>query len=94
MKDEEYEKYLNEEIIEGKFQGKTRRDIFSHIIINVAGAGDIRIGKYNCTSCGGKNGFSFDCEWGRHGFAGGVLSNGDAKRLAEHILETLDKYPE
>jgi hypothetical protein len=52
----------------------------------VVGAGKLRISKENTAQCGGKVGFSFGVEWGQHGFAGGVISNEEAVRLAKHIL--------
>ena len=52
----------------------------------VVGAGKLRISKENKSRCGGKVGFSFGVEWGQHGFAGGVISNEEAVRLAKHIL--------
>ena len=55
----------------------------------VAGAGRIEISESANWECGGKIGFSFDVEWGRHEFAGGVLSKDEALKLAEHILKTL-----
>ncbi len=56
---------------------------------NVIGAGTIAISKECKYVCGKEDGFSFGVEWGRYGFAGGVLSKDEARRLAEHILNAL-----
>lgn len=58
------------------------------VYIEVAGAGQIKISESCGWSCGGKEGFSFGVEWGKHGYAGGVISKEDAIRLAQHIMRT------
>ena len=56
----------------------------------VIGAGKIEISKFDGVQCGGKLGFSFGVEWGRHGYTGGLLSREEAIKLAEHILKYTD----
>jgi hypothetical protein len=56
----------------------------------VIGAGKIQISNSAKWSCGGKKGFSFGVEWGKHGVVGGVLSKKEAIKLAEHILKIVD----
>jgi len=63
----------------------------NHLHFRVNGAGKIQITDDYKYSCGGEEGFSFGVEWGKHGFTGGVLPKEEAKRLAEHILNTLKK---
>jgi len=59
------------------------------MIIQIIGAGKIKVSGENNHLCGGKNGFGFQIDWHKHGtyFVGGILSNEDAVRLAEHILD-------
>lgn len=68
-------------------------DMYNHIPnylnFRVNGAGKIQITEDCQYSCGGEEGFSFGVEWGIHGFSGGVLPKDEAKKLAEHILNTL-----
>lgn len=52
---------------------------------DVLGAGKIRISNDNKWQCS-EMGFSFGVEWGQHGFAGGVISNEEAIKLAKHIF--------
>lgn len=59
------------------------------IELEVVGAGTIRISKSSKWQCGGKEGFSFGVSWGRHNFAGGVLSTEEAEKLAHHITKTI-----
>ena len=54
----------------------------------VAGAGKIIIGNDNMATCCGIKGFSIGVEWGKYGYAGGVISNEEAIKLAKHILRT------
>jgi len=58
------------------------------LYFDVVGAGNIQISKSAEYQCGGKIGFSFGVEWGTHGYTGGVLSQEEAVKLAEHILKT------
>lgn len=68
-----------------------KKDNNYYTYFEVAGAGKIQIGK-NCLSRTGRSfGFSFGVEWGRFGYAGGVLDREDAKKLAEHILSEYAK---
>ncbi len=54
----------------------------------VPGAGKLQISN-DCTHrTGGATGFSIGVEWGRHGFAGGVIDKKEAVKLAQHILRT------
>jgi hypothetical protein len=55
----------------------------------VNGSGILRITEDADFICGGQTGFSIGVEWSKHKFCGGVLSRDEAKRLAEHILNTL-----
>ena len=59
----------------------------NYIYVDVPGAGKLEISKSSHYQCGGKTGFSFGVEWGKHGFAGGVIDTKDAIMLAEHILK-------
>ena len=68
-------------------------DISNHLYFRVNGAGDIEISKTPNESCQGEEGFSFGVEWGKYGFAGGVLPMGEAVKLAEHILAALSAEP-
>lgn len=56
----------------------------------IIGAGKLEVSKKSNYQCGGKEGFTVGVEWGKHGFAGGVLSKEDAMKLVEHILKELD----
>ena len=60
------------------------------IYFEVIGAGKIEISISSNYCCGGQRGFSFGVEWGRHDYAGGVLSRQEAIKLAEHILKYAD----
>jgi len=61
------------------------------LILEVIGAGDLRISKSAKWRCGGKDGFSLDVSWIGIGYTGGgVLSREDAVKLANHILENID----
>ena len=57
----------------------------------VIGAGKIEISEDPNYLCGTEIGFSFGVEWGRNEYAGGVLSQKEALRLADHILTVLGK---
>ena len=61
-----------------------------YVDYEVIGAGNLRISNSCTWQCGGKKGFSIGAEWGKHGYAGGVISNEDAIRLARHILRTVN----
>ena len=61
----------------------------NYLHFKVNGAGRIQITEDCQHSCGREEGFSFGVEWGKHGFAGGVLPKEEAKKLAEHILNAL-----
>lgn len=65
----------------------------AHIYFPVAGAGEIRISKDCCNSCGGVVGFGIGVSWGRFGFTGGVISRSEARQMAEYILEVTRKEP-
>lgn len=57
----------------------------------VVGAGQISISDNDRAICGNSVGFLFETDWDknfRH-FAGGVLSRGDALKLADHIYTTM-----
>lgn len=70
-----------------------KTELKEDVQFDVIGAGKIQIGKSKNAKCGGVKGFSFDCEWGKYGMGGGVISREDAKDLAEHILLALkNKY--
>ena len=57
------------------------------LYFEVLGAGKIGISKSADHCCGGKEGFSIGVEWGKYGFAGGVISKEEAIKLADHILK-------
>ena len=57
----------------------------------VNGAGQIILGGNANTICGTQAGFHFGVTWGRHGEVGGMISREEAKRMAEFILEELNK---
>lgn len=57
----------------------------------VESAGEIEIGHGIHSMTGMAVGFHFGVSWGRYGYAGGVLGRSEAKRLAEYILEQLNK---
>ena len=61
----------------------------NYLHFRVNGAGKIQITDDCQYRCGGEEGFSFGVEWGKHGFAGGVLPKEEARKLAEHILNAL-----
>jgi hypothetical protein len=64
---------------------------YPHYYFEVIGAGDIEISESSEVTCGGEEGFSLGVSWGEHGFAGGVLPKKEALKLAEHILNTINK---
>ena len=53
----------------------------------VQGAGTLRVGRDCDDWCGTAIGFSIGVSWGGHGFAGGVMDQAEAVRLAHYILE-------
>ena len=53
----------------------------------IIGAGSLRISESNKCKCGGKEGFYFGVSWTESPFIGGVISNDEAIKLAEHILK-------
>ena len=55
----------------------------------VIGAGNLRISKSCTWQCGGKQGFTLGVEWGKHDYAGGVISKEEAVMLARHIIRTV-----
>lgn len=61
-----------------------------YIYLDIIGAGKLEISKSETYICGGEIGFSFGVEWGKHGYAGGIISQKNALKLAEHILKKLD----
>ena len=61
---------------------------------DVHGAGTIEISDNCHVFCGGVVGFHFGVEWGRHGYAGGVLGRDEAKRMAEYILNKCSEVNE
>ena len=61
-----------------------------YVDYEVIGAGNLRISNSCTGQCGVKKGFSVGVEWGKHGYAGGVISNEDAIKLARHILRTVN----
>lgn len=67
-----------------------KKDDVEYEYFEVTGAGMIQLQIEPKASTGGTTGFSFGVEWGRYGYAGGVLSIGEARRLANHILDTID----
>lgn len=60
-----------------------------YVDYEVIGAGKLRISTSCTWQCGNKQGFSFGVEWGRNGYAGGVISKDDAVMLARHIIRTV-----
>jgi len=60
-----------------------------YLYFDVLGAGQIEISESANWQCGGKTGFGFGVEWGKHGYAGGVISREEAIKLAEFILNTV-----
>jgi hypothetical protein len=60
-------------------------------LFKVTGAGQILISNQCHFYCHGKTGFDFSVEWGKYGYSGGVLPKDEAKKLAEHILNSLDQ---
>lgn len=61
-----------------------------YIYLDVIDAGKLEISKSSTYLCGCEEGFSFGVQWGKHGYAGGVISQKNALKLAEHILRELD----
>lgn len=55
-------------------------------IFEIQGSDNIEISEENTWQCGGKIGFHFSYEKR----VGGVLSNEEARKLAEHILKVLN----
>jgi hypothetical protein len=78
-----------EELDEYQFTDE-EKELIADIDYDIRGAGILKLGKYNIASTGAVTGFSFGVSWGRYGYAGGVLSNEEARRLAEHILSALN----
>lgn len=66
-----------------------RDENYNHF--NVEAAGEIEIGSGIHSMTGRAVGFHFGVSWGRYGYAGGILGRSEAKRLAEYILEQLNK---
>lgn len=60
-----------------------------HVDYEVIGAGNLRISKSCTWQCGGEQGFSIGVEWGKNGYAGGLLPKDDAVMLARHIIRTV-----
>lgn len=63
---------------------------FEYIYFNVPGAGKIQISTSTTVRTGGVEGFAFGVEWGRYGYAGGVLSKEESVRLANFILRSVN----
>lgn len=60
---------------------------------DVIGAGKIRISESANYQIGNSLGFDFGVEWGELGYAGGVLTQHEARKLAEFILDKLGVRP-
>lgn len=60
------------------------------VYFDVPGAGKIQISRSTSVRTGSAEGFSFGVEWGRHGYAGGVLSREEAVRLSNFILRSVN----
>ena len=60
-----------------------------YVDYEVIGAGKLRISKTCTWQCGFKEGFNVGVEWGKHGFAGGVISKEDAIIMTRHIIRTV-----
>ena len=52
----------------------------------VLGAGGLRISHEPNCETGGEFGFSFDVEWGRYGYVGGVITIEEAEILAHQQI--------
>lgn len=74
MTEEELEKYNKE----------------NYEYFDVPGAGKIQISKEPTSTTGGVVGFSFGVQWGKYGYAGGVIDKKEAVRLARHILRSVN----
>lgn len=61
-----------------------------YIYFDVPGAGKIQLSYSTSCTTGGVEGFSFGVEWGRHGYAGGVLSKEESIKLANFILRSIN----
>ena len=73
--------------MEKKNQNYIKNNNVQSLYFKVNGAGDICMSE-RCNHLAGCGlGFSFDVEWGRHGFVGGVIGIDEAKRMAEFILQ-------
>lgn len=81
-----YYKFMNE-LTEEQRMYSFRKD---NEYFEVKGAGDIRISQSVEDKCDTAVGFSFDVEWGRNGFVGGVIDKIEAKRMAEYILNRIE----
>lgn len=57
-----------------------------YLHIYIGGAGILELSKLPNWQTERITGFHLGVEWGKHGFAGGVLSQEDAIKLAEHIF--------
>ena len=55
----------------------------------VNGAGKIEVSESCEFLCGGERGFSFGAEWGKHGYAGGVLHKKEARKLIKFLSKSL-----
>ena len=60
---------------------------------DVLGAGKLRITESNDCQCGGKTGFGIGVEWGKYGFAGGMLPNEEALKLLDSTTFDDDAAP-
>ena len=76
------------------YEESYRRINEDYMHFDVPGAGKIELGDNCHTSTGFVVGFSFGVEWGRHGYAGGVLGRDEAKRIAEYILNKCSEVNE
>lgn len=74
----------NKEYKEGQ-SGLDKRTFF-----RVAGAGDISISNSPHWLTGSAVGFDISISWASGGFSGGVIGRGEAKKLAEFILEKVN----
>lgn len=67
------------------------KNLEHEVRLRVTGAGELIFGKSINAFCGNSVGFHVGVTWGDHGEAGGVISREEAKKLANHILDALNK---
>jgi len=61
----------------------------SYNYFKVLNAGTLKISKTNDYTKDNITGFNIGVSWGKLGYAGGVISNEDALKLANHIIENI-----